>query len=424
MLKKMIAKLVKRLPEKTRLQFYRDRAELPSFTLDPDFTVEIARSQHDLEKAFQLLHDAYVGSKLMNPHASGLRCNLYTFLPHTTVIIAKYKREVVGTVSLIRDSIWGLPSDKDYRAENDKLRSAGKKCVEVSALAVSREYRQRGNAVSLLLMKYLYTYSTDYLSLDSLVCTVHPRAEDFYKALWHFDRNGEVVSYGFVQGALAVHLSMPLGPVHLGKIIASYNSNSIHKNLGLYAAQEDDRFKYPSRDHGMKIDPVMTPSLFDYFCIRKSGAWDAFSAVERKSLARIYFGASEVTALQVQSSAEMLPLREYRVPVDILAIVKDQENLRIVKLTDLSERGAFFAWPDNLQDLRESFTLKFKVGEALIEVAAEVAWKNLKPSHLQPQGFGIKFTDVHPALQFQLQSYLGTRAQGTHMHSTKVTAAN
>lgn len=100
MILKLASKLIKLLPEQVRHQFYRSQVIVSEFALDQNFTVEIARSKADLESAYKLLHDSYVGCKLMSPHQSGLRCNLYTFLPHTTVIVAKLNGETVGTVSL------------------------------------------------------------------------------------------------------------------------------------------------------------------------------------------------------------------------------------------------------------------------------------------------------------------------------------
>src|SRR5690349_17311843 len=64
------------------------------------FTFKLASSADELDQAYRLLHDAYVKEGYMQPHPSGLRCSIFGALPYTSVLIAKYKDEVVSTVSL------------------------------------------------------------------------------------------------------------------------------------------------------------------------------------------------------------------------------------------------------------------------------------------------------------------------------------
>jgi hypothetical protein len=61
-----------------------------------------------------LLHDAYVGSGFMKPHPSGMRVTIYHALPTTTTLCAKYDGQVVGTLSLIRESVLGFPLQRIF----------------------------------------------------------------------------------------------------------------------------------------------------------------------------------------------------------------------------------------------------------------------------------------------------------------------
>lgn len=392
---KFILKILKFVPETVRLQFYRSQAEVPEFAMDSDFTIEIARSRDDLESAYELLHECYVATKLMSPHSSGLRCNIFSFLPHTTVIVAKYKNQVIGTVSLIRDSSWGLPSDKDYKTENNELRKANNQIVEVSALAVSKSYRKVGNSVSLLLMKYLYNYTRQYFSSNCLVCTVHPRAEDFYKAFWHFKRNGKQVSYQFVQGALAVHLSMQMSDQIQEKIVASYPSKEIHKNFALFVLNQDARFIYPERQSRSKIDPVLTPYLLEYFSVDRTDFWSTFSSQEQAQLICIYegiFGTLNGKFKQVDLSL-LKTAKEYRIPAEVTAMISVGDQMVMGRILDLSTGGAFVTWPKNLPELATEMTIKFKIGNQTVQLNCQSTWKNEGTSSLHASGFGIKFIE-------------------------------
>ena len=402
MLLKMIVKILKFFPENLRLQFYRRMTMVPDLAFSLDFTVEIARSKTDLEQAYALLHECYVGSRLMEAHPSGLRCNIYTFFPHSTVIVVKCKGEIIGTVSLIRDSEWGLPSDKDYKNENQTLRNAGKKLVEVSALAVTKKFRNSGNMVSLLLMKYLYNYSSNYFNSDCLICTVHPKAEDFYKALWHFDRNGQIIKYEFVQGALAIHMSMEISTEKQKLIVNSYYSNSLKKNLALFVLNRDDRFKYPVRQRGAQIDPVLTTELFEYFCVHKAKTWFALNPSEKNVIAKIYqayHGNKNSTFHPVTAPTQLTEDRAYRYPTNMTTLMHANNKSYIVRISDISAGGAFIEWPSSLGLPPTTLQLAIRMSESVVaRIPAKIAWVNRGDSNMHSPGFGVQFLASHHSL--------------------------
>src|SRR5438046_1906361 len=107
-----IRRLLSLLPKTMRYRLYRRRLYLspPS----PGITFRLADNQSELEQAFQLLHDSYVRSGFMKPHPSGLRVTKYQALPATTNLVAVVGSEVVGTVSLIRRSAFGLPIESIF----------------------------------------------------------------------------------------------------------------------------------------------------------------------------------------------------------------------------------------------------------------------------------------------------------------------
>jgi len=79
------------------------------YDLPKDFTIEVVSSVEEMEAAFRILHDAYVDAGYMKPHPTGMRILPQHLLLTTTVVVAKLGQEVIGTVSMIRDSALGLP---------------------------------------------------------------------------------------------------------------------------------------------------------------------------------------------------------------------------------------------------------------------------------------------------------------------------
>lgn len=400
-LKKMILNLVcKILSEEKFLNLLRKGARVPLLAWSPDFSVSVANTKEELEAAYVLLHRCYVDQKLMSPHSSGLRCNVFSFLPESTTIIAKYRGEVVGTVTLIKDSPLGLPSDKDFQEENDRYRQQQFRLVEVSALSVGPSFRGSSHTVSLLLMKFLYNYSIQYMDCSRMVCTVHPRAETFYKALWHFERNGKEVSYGFVQGALAVHLSMDMNDQKKYEIVASYGSTDINKNLALFVLANDKRFAYPSRVDGQVLDPVMTPDLLRYFFTERARFVDEFPLKDLHLIFSLYsekFSDEELRGLYSKdterlASSENLVEREYRTPIHLRAILHHGKTAYFCTIFDIASMGCFVSFPHEVKlDGEQAVRMTATVGTKNFDLAGTIAWKNDSSILRLPRGYGIRF---------------------------------
>ena len=105
------------LPRDLRFAFFRSFVDCDPAP-DPRLVLHIAQTREDLEACFRLLHDAYVASGFMKPAPSGLRATIYHALPTTTTLCAKFEGRVVGTVSLIRESVFG------YRRSSTCVKSA------------------------------------------------------------------------------------------------------------------------------------------------------------------------------------------------------------------------------------------------------------------------------------------------------------
>ncbi|MGL5005684.1 MAG: N-acyl amino acid synthase FeeM domain-containing protein, partial [Casimicrobium sp.] len=132
----------------------------------------------------------------------------YHLLPTTTIAVAKYRGEVVGTVSIIKDSPLGLPTDEIVNI--DALRNCGNRIAEGSSIAVVPKHRN-GRAMYLL-MKFLHNYLWQCCGVRYLVVTSNPRHEDLYLGILCFDRlSGETVhGYSFAKGADAVPMVLDL----------------------------------------------------------------------------------------------------------------------------------------------------------------------------------------------------------------------
>ncbi|MBC77114.1 MAG: hypothetical protein CME64_13965 [Halobacteriovoraceae bacterium] len=401
--------LIKKLPPQILSKVLKKKFKVPDLAFSEDFTVKLARSRDELEEAYSLLHDCYVGQGLMSPEPSGLRCTLFSLLPETATVVVKHKDKTVGTASLIKDSRMGLPSDKDYLMQNDQLRMSGKRLIEVSSLAVSKEFRSKGHAVSLLLMKYIYHYSL-MMGGDNLVITIHPRAEVFYEALMAFKREGPVVSYDFVDGALAIYMNVSISSKKvLTELGASFQNNNFKRNMALwFVSYMDERFEFPKFAKGQVVAPVLTPELIEYFYVTKTNQINKFNTNEKRVFFEMlvhFFGEQEIS--RFKEFYEGFQLREYRVTVDIPASVEITGQFFIFKIIDLSPSGAYFSPPKDLElniHKGQLISVRFQLGNQSFELKGQVMWSKNVSILKNATGFEVRFESTSHALKNKLRT--------------------
>ena len=275
------------LPKPIRFRIFRAFVQCDP-TPDARLVLKIADTQEELEQCFALLHDAYVGAGFMKPAPSGLRATIYHALPTTTTLCAKFDGQVVGTLSLIRESIFGFPLQAIF--DLTEIRQRGGNIAEVSALAVHPDFRKTGGAILFPLMKFMYEYCTAYFDTRHLVIAVHPSRIEMYESLLFFERLTEnrVDNYDFANGAPAIGatLDLRLAPWKYRQV---YGRKPPAKNLYAYFVKVQlSNITSPSRRYFTTNDPVMTPELLDHFFNQRTQVFGGLGRRERVLLRSIY----------------------------------------------------------------------------------------------------------------------------------------
>lgn len=257
-------KALSALPREQRFAIYRNLVDCdpaPSERL----TLNIAETREELEACFALLHDAYVESGFMKPDPSGLRVTIYHALPTTTTLCAKWDGEVVGTISLIRESAFGFPLQKIFDLSGVRQKEGN--LTEVSALAVHPRFRKTGGAILFPLMKFMYEYATQYFDTRHLLIAVNPNRIEMYESLLFFERLAAnvVENYDFANGAPAVGATLDLNGV-AALLHRAYARKPPRKNLFHYFIElKLPNVKLPKRPYFTTNDPVLTPDLLNHF---------------------------------------------------------------------------------------------------------------------------------------------------------------
>jgi hypothetical protein len=186
---------------------------MPSADKVQKIQYHIARTKKELEEAFALVYKEYAQRGYIPKHyKSKLRLSLFNALPTTTTFVAKQGRRVVATVTLIPDSPLGIPMDKIYKREVDRLRRKGRNIAEVSQLSIDSKLFPPGwfsmfNFAKLIFVFKLFKLVLDYAlyvnKVSDFCIVINPQHQYLYKFLG-FEVLGGFRYYGSVNRAPAI----------------------------------------------------------------------------------------------------------------------------------------------------------------------------------------------------------------------------
>lgn len=261
-------------------------SELPA-----NLTFKKAESVEEIEQALRIAFDSYKEIGLVDETGGQIRATKYHTLPTTSILIAKLNEEVIATMTIIADSAMGLPIDQLW--DISSVRQGCPRVAEISTLAIKRGYRQRQGKLLLPLCGFMHRYCRDYMGVEKIVASFHPKARDFYESLLLFSpiAGGEVKSYGFVKGAAAIG-----GWLHLAELprIFSkvYGTRPSKHNLYCYfTGPALPNYIFEATDVGAAtaFKPLLTPAAMRQLFSVQSGVLQELSSGEREAISNSYF---------------------------------------------------------------------------------------------------------------------------------------
>lgn len=185
-----------------------------------------ARRRTDLELAFRLIYERYRDEGLANWNPRGLRILPHQLLDTTWVLLARRRRELFGTLSLIEDGAMGLPIEKLYPAEIWRLRRAEKRVAELACFALADGAARESMTVLRSLLRTACAIAADR-GIDELVICVHPRRASFYEKRLGFAEMGPTRACPWVCGQPAVALRLAVDSTSQAAAVIARTSDSI-----------------------------------------------------------------------------------------------------------------------------------------------------------------------------------------------------
>ncbi len=183
-----------------------------------DLVARPASSLTEIKKAFKLIYKEYISLGYCKPNDARMHYSAYVFLPGSRTFILKKKRHFLGTVSLVEDSLRGIPMEKTFPDLIPELRKKGGKIAEVSLLTLDREAFKKSRFTltdshkltgSFWLFKSMLDYARLAAGVTDLLITVHPKHEKLYRN-FAFSPLGKPASYDGAEGnpGLPMHLDV------------------------------------------------------------------------------------------------------------------------------------------------------------------------------------------------------------------------
>lgn len=184
------------------------RSHRNSATKTPEVTYRLATTKQQLEQAFELVWDAYVGAGLQDQNNQGVRLTKYHALPDAKVFVAVSKRDgedenVIGTLTVVPDGAFGIPAEEVAGREIAEFRSQGRRVAEFVALAANEEGTK--DRAILKLFRLASTYCR-HAGFTTVLATLTERHIGFYRKFLSFKPIGRLAPYSMGNGtAVQVH---------------------------------------------------------------------------------------------------------------------------------------------------------------------------------------------------------------------------
>lgn len=219
------------MPSFIRAPFLRSKFEV-EYDLPEEIILKQAETESEIKQALTLVHDSYVKLGYMDENKHRMRFSKFLVLPTTVILIAKWKEEVIGTISIVSDSAFGLPSDPVWATH--KFRERGELIAEISALCIKKNFNFRRGRLLMALCKTMYDYCNQILKLDTIVASTTSEVESFYTDILLFEQlqenRGE--AHHMVKGNPSFYGFLPIGKKLYARHKAVYGKvKNLKKNL-------------------------------------------------------------------------------------------------------------------------------------------------------------------------------------------------
>jgi molybdopterin/thiamine biosynthesis adenylyltransferase len=149
---------------------------------DRPYTLSVASSRAERLEAYGLVRRLYQDAGYLDASSDLFWYSLHDALPQTvTLVIRDDTGTIVASGTMIPDSPLGLPMERMYAHEVQRLRSEGRRVCEINRLVATDRSFKGGRLILMHLFRACYYYARDVLKADDWLCVVSPGHAKFYR---------------------------------------------------------------------------------------------------------------------------------------------------------------------------------------------------------------------------------------------------
>ena len=238
---------------------------------DKRLLIGMANSLQLRQQAYELMHQLYVESGVINPQPSKMWLSIFDGLEDTATIIFKDNDEVIATGTLIFDSPFGLPLESSFKAETDKIRTQSIKLVECISLGINKRFHNTNLIYHLIHALVLFADQVENCS--DFIVTTHKKHSFFYKRALCCTEIGEARAYDKVNNAPTA--VMHFTPQQVEENIRAKRDlgPALAPNSPFFKLAFSDIEKRKLADHFKATRNSMSDAEKDYFFVEKTDIW-------------------------------------------------------------------------------------------------------------------------------------------------------
>ena len=175
------------------------------------FSYRIAQNEQEIQQAVDLVSEVYIAEGYFSSDQINTKIQSYLLQPYATTILAFYNSQVIGAISLIRNTDTGLPMDDIFSTELVPIRKQYQTIAEICQFAIEKstsEDRKKSMQVSFgLLAHTIHVLRSEQIT--GACFTINPKHLVFYTSIG-CEQIGDEKQYALVNNAPALALFMDI----------------------------------------------------------------------------------------------------------------------------------------------------------------------------------------------------------------------
>lgn len=368
-------KAISILPRFIRKSLLRSRVQLPD-SIPPQLKFKVAQNSCELDQCFRLYEKLNQILKVKRPNQSRFLPTVQHALPTTTHLIATWNGNVIATLSLVKDSEFGLPMEDFIDISYYKKRDH--RIAEVLGLTIDEDFfadfYEKGYLFFYL--KFVFEYCMKISKMNHLLMIIpHDYAALFEdvilaKPLPLVSKKQNMQNKNLYGKVFQISFNE--------KLIKDFQRNYSHlknsKDLAHFLFQNQigfNNFVFPVRKYFKSDDPVLGPDLLKKYFLQKTEIFENLDEQNKQYILMLY---NQKQFSRITANKKVITRQHYRFKNQLFG--KNQYGLPI-DIKEVSRGGIRVLQSNYLKKQKEIIEFDIKISQTKqARIMAKIVWTN------------------------------------------------